>query len=599
MDSLRARSNPKSSSKKKNAGSDLGSPRDSEDRQASIPATGRGQKRGRDNEIEKVRDFSSERNSSPSNGPVRKKARSSRKSRSPAKAPSAARRSVPQSQKPALPSLDDAVRDPTRVAIDSDDENLQNTKAGPLKAHPPPVRANGSGEPFTGSLDLASSYHLNICKSNIPAKKKSIGFDRHSHIAPTSESFEWSSMRSTINADKLNRLEVKILSKNDSPASALSSPLSSAPASPINAGLPSDAVNVTANQPALGEDDAAETPPRESETTAEADSGAPTSQETAADDSGALAAGVSERPSARVDSSTAEGNNTTPPIKLNEQPRQGRNRKRRHEDDENENAPASKTQRLSKPSATERLTYPRSKAQLKSQKKKLIGDGEFDQNSGGANAPRKIRKATKETRNQEKFATISRTNPKDAGRIAFYEEVDHDNLMMIAGIPLENTPDDLVPFVQNQRSAVMDLSTVTNKEHLQEEHFHSRPAVKIDVPDHIKALLVDDWENVTKNLSLVPLPSEHPVSEILDTYFEEEKHKRRLGSAEADLLEEVVVGMKDYFDKCLGRLLLYRFEREQYFQVRKLWDEGKDEWEGKNTPSTVYGAEHLCRLFGV
>ena len=98
-------------------------------------------------------------------------------------------------------------------------------------------------------------------------------------------------------------------------------------------------------------------------------------------------------------------------------------------------------------------------------------------------------------------------------------------------------------------------------------------------------------------MSLVPLPSEHPVNEILTTYFEEEKHKRRLGSAEADLLEEVVAGCKEYFEKCVGRILLYRFERQQYHEVRKLWEEGKGEWEGKNA-GDVYGAEHLCRLFG-
>ena len=98
-------------------------------------------------------------------------------------------------------------------------------------------------------------------------------------------------------------------------------------------------------------------------------------------------------------------------------------------------------------------------------------------------------------------------------------------------------------------------------------------------------------------MSLVPLPSEHPVNGILTTYFEEEKHKRRLGSAEADLLEEVVAGCKEYFEKCVGRILLYRFERQQYHEVRKLWEEGKGEWEGKNA-GDVYGAEHLCRLFG-
>lgn len=129
-----------------------------------------------------------------------------------------------------------------------------------------------------------------------------------------------------------------------------------------------------------------------------------------------------------------------------------------------------------------------------------------------------------------------------------------------------------------------------------EEAFHSRPAVRLPIPDHLKALLVDDWENVTKNLSLVPLPSAHPVSEILTAYLEEEKLKRRPGSAEWDLVEEVVAGLKEYFDQTLGRILLYRFEREQYFQVRKKMEKGDVKFVDK-TASDIYGAEHLCRLF--
>ncbi|MCJ1315582.1 Esa1p-associated factor [Xylographa vitiligo] len=137
----------------------------------------------------------------------------------------------------------------------------------------------------------------------------------------------------------------------------------------------------------------------------------------------------------------------------------------------------------------------------------------------------------------------------------------------------------------------------SNDTTFQEESFHSRPHIRIPCPDNLKSLLVDDWENVTKNLLLVPLPSKTPVTLILDTYFDEEKGKRRLGSAEADLLEEVVAGVKEYFDKCLGRILLYRFEREQFFEVRGLWEGAVGgEWEGKG-PGDVYGAEHLARLF--
>ena len=129
-----------------------------------------------------------------------------------------------------------------------------------------------------------------------------------------------------------------------------------------------------------------------------------------------------------------------------------------------------------------------------------------------------------------------------------------------------------------------------------EDAFHTRPSVRLVIPDQLKALLVDDWENVTKNLQLVPLPSKQPANAIMATYLAEEQTKRRPGSPETDILEEVVQGVRDYFDKCLGRILLYRFERDQYFDVRPLWADGTSELY--KSPGDVYGAEHLCRLFG-
>lgn len=94
---------------------------------------------------------------------------------------------------------------------------------------------------------------------------------------------------------------------------------------------------------------------------------------------------------------------------------------------------------------------------------------------------------------------------------------------------------------------------------LQEDSFHSRPSIKLLIPDQLKALLVDDWENVTKNQQLVPLPHANPVTKILDDYMEHERPRRAEGSAALDILEETVAGLREYFDKCLGRILLYRY----------------------------------------
>jgi len=118
----------------------------------------------------------------------------------------------------------------------------------------------------------------------------------------------------------------------------------------------------------------------------------------------------------------------------------------------------------------------------------------------------------------------------------------------------------------------------------QEESFLSRPSIRIPIPDHLKNLLVDDWENVTKSLLLVPIPSQAPANFIIDSYFNEEKSHRRLGSAEADVLEEFCAGMKVYFEKSVGKILLYRFERAQLAEVSVRVEELDTKYDETNLP---------------
>jgi mortality factor 4-like protein 1 len=70
---------------------------------------------------------------------------------------------------------------------------------------------------------------------------------------------------------------------------------------------------------------------------------------------------------------------------------------------------------------------------------------------------------------------------------------------------------------------------------------------------------VDDWENVTKNSQLVPIPHPHPVNDILNDYLAHETKIRGQDEIEMDLVEELVSGLREYFDKSLGRTLLYRY----------------------------------------
>ena len=118
------------------------------------------------------------------------------------------------------------------------------------------------------------------------------------------------------------------------------------------------------------------------------------------------------------------------------------------------------------------------------------------------------------------------------------------------------------------------------------------------MPDALKSILVDDWEKVTKEQKLVPLPSKTPVSLFLDDYHDAEMARRRPGSAEADILDEVIAGVREYFNKCLGRLLLYRFERPQWQDVHARLNKGgggNGSLSGKQVVD-VYGCEHLVRL---
>ncbi|KAJ3136144.1 Esa1p-associated factor [Physocladia obscura] len=121
-----------------------------------------------------------------------------------------------------------------------------------------------------------------------------------------------------------------------------------------------------------------------------------------------------------------------------------------------------------------------------------------------------------------------------------------------------------------------------------EDEYLRRPEIKIPIPESLKIQLVDDWENVTKNQKLVSLPRTPNVAQILKL-FKESALKNAVDQQQEDVLEELASGIKIYFDKALGNILLYRFERHQYVELKKKFSDKE--------MSEVYGAEHLLRLF--
>lgn len=153
------------------------------------------------------------------------------------------------------------------------------------------------------------------------------------------------------------------------------------------------------------------------------------------------------------------------------------------------------------------------------------------------------------------------------------------------------------PPKQNTRARRVKANKSLTPPQNQEDDFVRRPAVRLFIPDSLKSILVDDWEKVTKEQKLAVVPSPTPVNKFLSEYYDSEANNRRPGSADADLLEEVIAGVREYFNKSLGRILLYRFERQQYYEIHKMIESGHGEHAGK-TLCDMYGCEHLLRLFG-
>ncbi|XP_052195306.1 protein MRG1 isoform X1 [Diospyros lotus] len=108
--------------------------------------------------------------------------------------------------------------------------------------------------------------------------------------------------------------------------------------------------------------------------------------------------------------------------------------------------------------------------------------------------------------------------------------------------------------------------------------------VKIQMPSVLKKQLVDDAEFITQQDKLVKLPRSPNVDDILTKYLE---YRSKKDGMMTDLIKEMLNGIRCYFDKGLPAILLYKQERQQY----------KEAVTDNVSPSSIYGAEHLLRLF--
>ena len=87
--------------------------------------------------------------------------------------------------------------------------------------------------------------------------------------------------------------------------------------------------------------------------------------------------------------------------------------------------------------------------------------------------------------------------------------------------------------------------------------------IELEMPAPLKSQLLAEYDAIHEDHKLVPLPRQLTVGDILDQFLQYVMDKQ--GSAEVE--EDLVAGLKLYFDKALYHCLLYKPERSQADKV--------------------------------
>ncbi|OIW11980.1 hypothetical protein TanjilG_02187 [Lupinus angustifolius] len=125
-----------------------------------------------------------------------------------------------------------------------------------------------------------------------------------------------------------------------------------------------------------------------------------------------------------------------------------------------------------------------------------------------------------------------------------------------------------------------------NDEEFEKVSVTIKKSINIQIPSMLSKQLIHDWNFVTQQDKLVTLPRSPTIDEILTKYLQF-KSKKKNNNVSDSSIEEFMTWVRRNFDRTLPMMLLYTKEHKQYSEA--IMD--------NVSPSTIYGAEHLLRLF--
>lgn len=111
------------------------------------------------------------------------------------------------------------------------------------------------------------------------------------------------------------------------------------------------------------------------------------------------------------------------------------------------------------------------------------------------------------------------------------------------------------------------------------------PHAKFQFAPALQALHLEDWESVTKEYRLVPIPCAVTVRDILQRWS---ARRKQTNSQNDHSNGELIMS---YFDAALPTMLIYRFELQQYLDCRLQIGS-----KSRSSPCDFYGGFHLLRL---